>query len=176
MLNGFITRKISRGLSRIDAGLDNCLYLGNLNSKRDWGHARDYIEMQWLMLQQDNPVDYVIATGRQESVRTFVELAAKKLNWYLKEDEPAIIWEGEGVDEVGIRADTKEIVIKIDPRYYRPSEVDTLLGDPSRASRELGWVPKCSLEELVEEMIDFDVREAKKEVFLKKGGYKLNSN
>ena len=172
----FVTKKITRGLSRIDAGLEDILYLGNINSLRDWGHARDYIEMQWLMLQQDKPVDYVIATGRQESVRTFVELAAKKLNWYLKEDEPAIIWEGEGVDEVGIRADTKEIVIKIDPRYYRPSEVDTLLGDPSRASRELGWVPKCSLEELVKEMIDFDVKEAKKEVFLKKGGYKLNSN
>ena len=171
----FVTKKITRGLSRIDAGLEDILYLGNINSLRDWGHAKDYIEMQWLMLQQENPVDYVIATGRQESVRKFIELAAKKLNWNKADNGPAIYWEGEGLNEIGIRADNGKTVIKIDPRYYRPSEVDTLLGDPTKASKELGWYPKVTLEELVSEMIDYDKLQAKKELFLKNGGYKVDS-
>ena len=121
----FVTRKITRGLARISVGLENCIYLGNLNSLRDWGHARDYVEMQWRMLQQDKPSDYVIATGRQESVRRFVELSAIALGWN-KNQQNGIIWQGEGTDEVGIRVDTGEIVIRIDKRYFRPCEVDSL--------------------------------------------------
>ena len=170
----FITRKITRGLSRIDAGLDECLYLGNLNSKRDWGHARDYVEMQWLMLQQNKPKDYVISTGRTESVRKFAEISASFLGWGSQEN--AIEWEGEGIKEVGRRADTKEIVIKVDPRYFRPTEVDYLLGDSQNAKKDLGWVPKTTLEELIKEMIDADKEEAKKEAILKKSGFKINSS
>ena len=129
----FVTRKITRGLARIAAGLDQCLFMGNLDAKRDWGHARDYVEMQWRMLQQDNPEDFVIATGRQESVRTFIELSAKALGWR------GISWEGEGCDEVGRRTDTGDVVVQIDPRYFRPAEVETLLGDPSAAHAKLGW-------------------------------------
>ena len=162
----FVTRKITRGLSRIEAGLDNCLYLGNIDSLRDWGHAKDYVEMQWLMLQQEKPIDYVISTGRKESVRTFIEMCARKIGWGKNKDKKAIIWEGEGVNEVGKRADTNQIVIKIDPRYFRPTEVETLLGDSSKATKELGWKPKISLEELISEMVDFDLREAFKEVEL----------
>ncbi len=166
----FVTRKITRGLSRINEGLDECLYMGNIDSLRDWGHARDYVEMQWLMLQQDEPEDYVIATGRQETVRNFIELAAKYLGWG-KEGGPAIIWEGEGLNEIGRRADNNNIVIRIDPRYFRPSEVDSLLGDPSKAMKKLNWKPKISLEELIEEMIEVDLKEAKKKAFLKKQGF-----
>ena len=137
--------------------------LGNLNSLRDWGHARDYVEMQWRMLQQDVPSDYVIATGRQESVRKFIELSAKAIGWNKEENGPGIVWEGEGLDEVGIRADNGKIVVRIDPRYF-PCEVETLLGDPSKASKELGWEAKISLEELVNEMIKEDLIQAKKEV------------
>ena len=133
----FVTRKITRGLARINQGLDDCLYLGNLDSLRDWGHAKDYVLMQWSMLQKDEPTDYVIATGRQESVRKFVELSAKALGWS-NSVEKSIIWEGSGVDEIGRRPDTGEIVIRIDKRYFRPSEVSSLLGDASKAMSELG--------------------------------------
>ena len=152
----FVTRKITRGLSRILVGLEECLYLGNLDSLRDWGHARDYVEIQWLMLQQEEPEDFVIATGRQESVRTFVELTAKRLGF-------GISWKGKGEGEVGIRDDTGEVVVRIDPRYFRPTEVETLLGDPSKAELKLGWSPKISLEEMVSEMVDHDLEMAKQE-------------
>ena len=169
----FVTRKITRGLSRIHTGIEDCIYLGNLNALRDWGHAKDYVEMQWRMLQQESPSDYVIATGRQESVRTFVELSANALGWN-KNKDPGIIWEGEGLKEVGIRADTGEIVVRIDPRYFRPSEVETLLGDPSKASKELGWKAKISLEQLVKEMILEDLSTAKKELYIKEKGFEIN--
>ena len=152
----FVTRKITRGIARIDSGLDKCLYMGNIDALRDWGHARDYVEMQWRMLQQDQPQDFVIATGRQESVRHFIELSAKAIGW------GGIAWEGDGVNEVGRRLDTKEIVVKIDPKYYRPAEVQTLLGSPSLAKEKLGWVPTTSLEELVNEMVSADKIEAQK--------------
>ncbi len=152
----FVTRKITRGLSRIFTGLDDCLFLGNLDSLRDWGHARDYVEMQWLMLQQDEPEDYVIATGRQESVRYFVELTVQKLG-------TNISWEGSGLDEVGIREDNGEVIVRIDPRYFRPTEVETLLGDPTKAREELGWTPTTSLEDLVSEMVESDLLSAKNE-------------
>jgi len=171
----FITRKITRGLARIDAGLDKYLFLGNLNSMRDWGHARDYVEMQWLMLQQDNPEDYVISSGRAESVRKFAEISAHYLGWS-KKNKLGIIWEGEGLNEVGKRADTMEIVIKVDPRYFRPTEVEFLLGDSQKAQKNLGWTPKTSLEELIEEMIANDKKEAQKEKLLKKSGFKINSS
>ena len=162
----FVTRKITRGLARIDQGLEECLFLGNLNSLRDWGHAKDYVEMQWLMLQQDRPEDFVRSTGRQESIRTFVELTAKKLGWNKGLNKNAIQWEGDGINEVGIRQDTNQIVVKVDPRYFRPTEVDNLLGDSTYAKEKLGWTPKSSLESLIEEMIENDIVEAKKEVIL----------
>ena len=169
----FVTRKITRGLSRIDEGLESCLYMGNLDSLRDWGHAKDYVEMQWLMLQQDEPDDYVISTGRQESVRRFIELSALELGWDKKNKGKPIIWQNEGLDEVGIRSDTNEIVIRIDSRYYRPTEVSTLLGDSKKAKLKLGWEPKISLEELIKEMVQTDKEEAQKESFLKQKGYKI---
>ncbi|MCS5698042.1 GDP-mannose 4,6-dehydratase [Cyanobium sp. FGCU-52] len=167
----FVTRKITRGLARIDAKLDQCLYMGNLDSLRDWGHARDYVEMQWLMLQQSEPEDFVIATGRQESVRRFIELAASQLGWAGDSGGPAILWEGEGVEEVGRRADCGDVVVRIDPRYFRPAEVDTLLGDPTRARERLGWIPTTSLEELVEEMVQEDRQFAAKEEILRREGF-----
>ena len=166
----FVTRKITRGLSRIDAGLEKEIYMGNLDSFRDWGHARDYVEMQWMMLQQEKPTDFVIATGRQESVRKFIELTAKELNW------GSIIWEGNGLDEIGRREDTNEIVIRIDEKYFRPTEVSNLLGDPTLARDKLGWVPKTTLEELVSEMVKVDKAETQKELFLVKSGYVINSS
>ena len=165
----FVTRKITRGLSRVNLGLENCIYLGNLDAKRDWGHAKDYVEMQWMMLQQEVPKDYVIASGRTESVRRFIEICASKLGWNNK-NNLGIIWEGEGINEIGKRADNGEIVIRIDPRYFRPTEVDLLLGDSTKAQTELGWEPKISLEELITEMILHDSNEAKKELFLKNEG------
>ena len=171
----FVTKKITRGLSRINSGLDNCLYLGNLDSKRDWGHAKDYVVMQWLMLQQEIPNDYVIASGRMETVRKFIEISAQKLCWNKKANSPAILWEGKGVNEIGRRADTNEIVIRIDSRYFRPTEVDELLGDSTRAHNELGWSPKITLEEMISEMIDFDKEEAKKELILKQSGINISS-
>ena len=165
----FVTRKITRGLSRIDVGLEKCLYLGNLNSLRDWGHAKDYVEMQWMMLQQEKPMDFVIATGRQESIKKFIELTAKELQW------GSIIWEGKGLDEIGRREDTNEVVIKVDERYFRPCEVASLIGDPKLAKEKLGWEPKITLEELVSEMVKVDKEEAQKELILLKKGFKINS-
>ena len=159
----FVTRKITRGLSRIETGLDSCIYLGNLDAKRDWGHAKDYIEMQWLMLQQEKPEDFVIATGVTVTVREFIEICAKRLEWNTKDNEPAIIWEGSGINEIGRRADTKDIVIRVDKRYFRPTEVDILVGDSNKAFKKLGWKPKLNLEELIDEMIEKDLKEAKKE-------------
>lgn len=163
----FVTRKITRGLSRVDANLDTCLYMGNLDSLRDWGHARDYVAMQWLMLQQETPEDYVIATGRQESVRRFIEITANQLGW------GSIQWEGNGLNEVGRRSDTGSIVIRIDPRYFRPSEVDTLLGDPQKAHDKLGWKPTTTLEQLVAEMVKHDQQEAAKEAYLLRKGFEI---
>ena len=144
--------------------------MGNLNSLRDWGHARDYVEMQWMMLQQEKPIDFVIATGRQESVRNFIELSAKKLGW------GGINWEGLGLKEVGRRCDTNKVVVKVDKRYFRPSEVDSLLGDSTKARKKLGWEPTITLEELVSEMIENDQEIALQKSILKQHGFKINSN
>jgi GDPmannose 4,6-dehydratase len=163
----FVTRKITRGLARIDAGLEQCLYMGNLDSLRDWGHARDYVEMQWRMLQQEKPEDFVIATGRQETVRRFIELTAAELGW------GGVEWRGEGVDETGYRADTGAKVVRIDQRYFRPAEVETLLGDPTRARERLGWTPTTTLEELVQEMVKADREESAKEALLLREGFKV---
>ena len=171
----FVTKKITRGLTRINLGLENCLYLGNLDSKRDWGHAKDYVAMQWLMLQQEVPEDFVIATGRMETVRKFVEISASKLKWNKDHNGPSIIWEGEGVNEIGRRPDTNEIIIRIDPRYFRPTEVDELLGDPTKANNKLGWHPTITLEEMISEMITVDNEEAKKELILQNSGMKVAS-
>ncbi len=169
----FVTRKITRGLSRINYGLEKCLFLGNLDGKRDWGHAKDFVEMQWLMLQQNRPEDYVISTGRMESVRTFIELSANCLNWYRKKGSPSIIWEGSGIDEIGRRADTLDIVVRIDKRYFRPTEVNELKGDASKAQKILGWKPKITLEEMIKNMIKEDEKEARKEIMIKNGGYEI---
>ena len=169
----FVTRKITRGLARIDAGLDQCLYMGNLDSLRDWGHARDYVEMQWRMLQQESPEDFVIATGRQETVRRFIELAAAELGWAGNSNESPITWEGEGIQETGRRKDTGEVVVRIDPRYFRPAEVETLLGDPTKARENLGWTPTTTLEELVTEMVTADKEEAAKEATLRREGFAI---
>ncbi len=164
----FVTRKITRGLSRIDTGLDDCLYIGNLDSKRDWGHALDYVKMQWLMLQQESPDDFVIATGRMESVRKFIEITATYLNWNNNTNEPAIIWEGTGIEEVGKRSDTKAVVVRVDKNYFRPSEVNELLGDSSKAFNKLGWEPKITLEEMIQEMVTNDKKQALEESLIKK--------
>ena len=172
----FVTRKITRGLARINEGLDQCLYMGNLDSLRDWGHAKDYVEMQWLMLQQEEPDDFVIATGIQKSVREFIEISSRYLGWNKKDSTKGILWEGEGINEVGKRADTGETVIKIDPRYFRPTEVQTLLGDPTKAKEKLGWVPNISLEEMIKEMIDNDIKESKKDSLLNQKGYNVSTS
>tara|TARA_B100000886_G_scaffold319190_1_gene259763 strand:- start:2546 stop:3685 length:1140 start_codon:yes stop_codon:yes gene_type:complete len=172
----FVTRKITRGLSRIHEGIENCIFLGNLNSLRDWGHAKDYVEMQWRMLQKEKPTDYVIATGRQESVRKFIELSAKALGWNKDKNSEGIIWERDGLKEIGLRADNGKVVIKIDPRYFRPCEVDNLLGDPSKASKELGWKASTTLEELVREMIKEDLAQAKKEILILNQGFNVTSS
>ncbi len=171
----FVTRKITRGLCRINFGLENCIYLGNLNSKRDWGHAKDYVRMQWMMLQQEKPDDYVIATGKTVSVRRFIEICATTLKWNKKENEPGIIWEGEGNNEIGKRADTHETVVKVDPRYFRPTEVDELLGDASKGFQKLGWIPEITLEEMIEEMIEIDKNKALEESTLIESGFKVHS-
>ena len=171
----FVTRKITRGLTRINQGLDDCLYLGNLDSLRDWGHAKDYVLMQWAMLQKEKPTDYVIATGRQESVRKFVELSAKTLGWS-NSHEKSILWEGQGIDEIGRRPDTGEIVIRIDKRYFRPSEVSTLLGDPSKAMIDLEWKATITLEELVKEMVKQDTELAKRELLMREQGFKVSAS
>ncbi len=167
----FVTRKITRGLARIDQGLESCLFMGNLDAKRDWGHAKDYVVMQWLMLQQDKPEDYVIATGRMETVRKFIEIAAEKIGWNRGTNLPSIIWEGRGLDEIGRRPDNNKIIIRVDKRYFRPTEVDQLLGDPEKAKKELGWIPKTTLEELITEMIESDMKAASKELILKTKGF-----
>jgi len=155
----FVTRKITRALARIKLGMQDCLYLGNMDAKRDWGHAKDYVEMQWLMLQQDEPEDFAIATGEQHSVREFVEVAAKELGMIIN-------WKEEGIDEVGVlnisESETKTI-IKVDPRYFRPTEVETLLGDPTKAREKLGWKTKITFQELVKEMVVVDLKEAEKD-------------
>jgi len=156
----FVTRKISRGLARIKLGLDECLYLGNLDARRDWGHAADYAHAQWLILQHDTPDDFVIATGRQSSVREFLLSAATIL------DMP-LVFEGEGVHETGIDSTTGRVLVRIDPRYFRPTEVDSLVGDASKAHRLLGWAPSHSFEELVEEMVRHDLREAEQQSWLR---------
>jgi GDPmannose 4,6-dehydratase len=160
----FVTRKITRALARIKLKLQDCLYLGNLDSKRDWGHARDYIEMQWLMLQQDQPEDFVIATGVQYSVRDFVDAAARELGM-------PINWKGQGLEETGSDADGR-IIVRIDPRYFRPAEVETLLGDPSKAKEKLGWVPRTSFDELVKEMVREDLKATERDDLVKRHGYK----
>ncbi|MBF0572283.1 MAG: GDP-mannose 4,6-dehydratase, partial [Desulfamplus sp.] len=164
----FVTRKITRALCRIHLGMQECLYLGNMNALRDWGHAKDYVEMQWLMLQQETPDDYVIATGEQHSVREFVELAAKELGIEIK-------WEGEGVNEKGINIENGKTVVAVDPRYFRPTEVETLLGDPSKAKANLGWQPKIGFKQLVSEMVKADLEEAKKDALCQRAGFQVYS-
>ncbi|WP_019141914.1 GDP-mannose 4,6-dehydratase [Noviherbaspirillum massiliense] len=161
----FVTRKITRALARIKLGLQDCLYLGNLDAKRDWGHARDYVEMQWLMLQQDQPEDFVIATGVQYSVRDFVNAAARELGI-------AITWQGAGVEEKGYNAHGK-CIVAVDPRYFRPTEVETLLGDPSKAKIKLGWTPKTTFDELVAEMVREDLKSAERDELVKNSGYSV---
>ena len=160
----FVTRKITRALARIKLGLQDCLYLGNLNAKRDWGHARDYVEMQWLMLQQEQPEDFVIATGQQCSVRDFVDAAAAELDMSLD-------WRGEGVDEKGYDSGGR-CIVAVDPRYFRPAEVETLLGDASKAKEKLGWQPKTSFEELVSEMVREDLKSAERDELVKGHGFR----
>ncbi len=170
----FVTRKITRAIARIALGLQDCLHLGNLNALRDWGHARDYVEMQWLMLQQQQAEDFVIATGVQYSVRQFVDRAAAELGISLS-------WQGEGVNEVGIvesvsgadlRVKPGDRIVAVDPRYFRPAEVETLLGDPTKAKEKLGWVPATSFEELVKEMVLEDLQSAKRDALVKEAGFK----
>jgi GDPmannose 4,6-dehydratase len=160
----FVTRKITRALARIKLGLQDCLYLGNLNAKRDWGHARDYVEMQWLMLQQAQPEDFVIATGEQYSVRDFVNTAAQELDIH-------ITWHGSGTEEVGVDANGK-VIVKVDPRYFRPTEVETLLGDASKAHQKLGWKPKTTFQQLVAEMVQYDLESAQRDELIKQHGFK----
>ena len=175
----FVTRKITRGLARIKLGIQDILYLGNLNALRDWGHARDYVEMQWLMLQQEAPEDYVIATGEQHSVRDFVNLVAGHYGMEVK-------WEGEGVGETGRinrvvagsdlagKVAPGQVIVKVDPRYFRPTEVETLLGDPSKAKAKLGWQPRISFATLVEEMAQADLELAEREMHIRSAGYKVH--
>jgi GDPmannose 4,6-dehydratase len=161
----FVTRKITRALARIKLGLQDAIFLGNLNSLRDWGHAKDYVQMQWLMLQQEQPEDFVIATGVQHSVREFVEIAAEELGMN-------IVWQGSGLDEVGIERKSGKTIVRVDPRYFRPTEVETLLGDPSKAKEKLGWEPKITFEEMVREMIVADLRIAERDQIIRQQGYK----
>lgn len=160
----FVTRKITRALARIKLGLQECLYLGNLDAKRDWGHARDYVEMQWLMLQQSEPEDFVIATGVQYSVRDFVNTAAAEIGIEIR-------WKGQGVDEKGYDAQGN-CIVSVDPRYFRPTEVETLLGDPSKANEKLGWKPRTTFQELVTEMMREDLKAAERDELVKTHGYR----
>ncbi len=161
----FVTRKITRGLANISLGLEDCLYMGNIDALRDWGHAKDYVRMQWLMLQQDQPEDFVIATGVQYSVRQFIEWSAAELGMQLR-------WEGQGVNEVGYW--NEQAIVRIDSRYFRPAEVETLLGDPTKAKEKLGWVPEIRLHQLVKEMVAMDLADAKKHALLKQHGYQIS--
>ncbi len=160
----FVTRKITRAMARIKLGLQDCLYLGNLSALRDWGHAKDYVEMQWLMLQQDAPEDFVIATGKQYSVREFVMMAASELGIPMR-------FEGEGEQEKGFHAETGKCLVAVDPRYFRPTEVETLLGDPTKARERLGWQPRITVEEMVAEMVRADLREAERDALCKSKGF-----
>ena len=169
----FVTRKITRAIARIALGLQDCLHLGNMSALRDWGHARDYVEMQWLMLQQDKPEDFVIATGVQYSVRQFVEFAAKELG-------VTVTFTGEGVNEIGTvtqvegdkaKCKVGDVIVRVDPRYFRPTEVETLLGDPTKAKQKLGWVPTTSLQELVKEMVEADYNSARRDSLVKMAGF-----
>jgi GDPmannose 4,6-dehydratase len=172
----FVTRKITRGLSNIAQGLEQCMFLGNMDALRDWGHAYDYVRMQWLMLQQDVPEDFVIATGTQYSVRDFVRMAAKELGLALR-------FEGEGVEEKGLVESVSgdaapavkagDVIVAVDPRYFRPTEVETLLGDPTRARERLGWVPEITVEEMVQEMVAHDLEQAQRHALLRKHGYEV---
>ena len=180
----FVTRKITRALSQIALGLKDCVYLGNLDARRDWGHAKDYVEMQWMMLQQEKPEDYVIATGKQYSVRQFVDAAAAELGIVIQ-------WKGSGVEEVGVVAEVKKLadkefdarlhvrpgstIVRVDPRYFRPTEVETLLGDPSKAKEKLGWVPKISFASLVAEMVSHDMEEARRDELCRGKGFRINA-
>lgn len=161
-----MTRKITRGLARIKAGLDDCLYLGNLDALRDWGHAKDYVRAQWLMLQQDEPQDYVIATGHQYSVRSFVSRAAEALGMELT-------WEGEGTDERALDAATGRTIVRIDPRYFRPTEVNALLGDASKAHEQLGWRAEIGFDELVRGMVETDERLAERDALVQREGFSV---
>jgi GDPmannose 4,6-dehydratase len=161
----FVTRKITRGLARIREGLEECLYLGNLDSRRDWGHARDYVRAQWLMLQQDTAEDYVIATGEQHSVREFIELAAGHMGMQIE-------WRGSGVAEQGVDVKCGRAIVKIDARYFRPTEVDTLLGDASKARERLGWSAEISFERLVQEMVESDLEIARRDALVAREGFK----
>ena len=161
----FVTRKITRALARIHLGLQETLYLGNLNAKRDWGHAKDYVEMQWLMLQQEQPDDFCIATGVQYSVRDFVNFAWDHLNKKIR-------WEGEGLGEKGYDQETDKLIVAVDPRYFRPTEVETLLGDPTKAKEKLGWEPKITLKQMVHEMMANDIELTERDVLVKEHGYK----
>jgi GDPmannose 4,6-dehydratase len=173
----FVTRKITRGLSNISQGLDDCLYMGNIDALRDWGHAKDYVRMQWMMLQKDKPEDFVIATGVQYSVRQFIIWSAQELGITIR-------FEGNGVDEIGVvdsivgencsSVNVGDVIIKIDPRYFRPAEVETLLGDPTKAKEKLGWEPKITVQEMCSEMIEEDLKIAKRHSFLKSHGYEIS--
>ncbi len=160
----FVSRKITRALARINTGMQDTLYIGNLDARRDWGHARDYVEMQWLMLQQDEPEDYVIATGEHYSVREFIETAAQQLDITIR-------WEGRGIEEKGIRADTGQIIVAVDPIYFRPTEVQDLLGDAAKARQKLGWKPRTTFQELVSDMVAADLREARKDYLCLQEGF-----
>lgn len=162
----FVTRKITRALARVRLGLQDCLHLGNLNAKRDWGHAKDFVEAQWMMLQADEPGDFVISTGQQYSVREFVNKVAQIIDLNIE-------WQGSGIDETGINTETGKCIIRIDPRYFRPTEVETLLGDSSRARKILGWAPKISFDELVEEMARADLEDAKRDQMVLEAGYRM---
>jgi GDPmannose 4,6-dehydratase len=162
----FVTRKITRALARMKLGLQDCLYLGNIDAKRDWGHARDYVEMQWLMLQADSADDFVIATGQQYSVREFVTRAATQLEFDIK-------WKGQGIEEKGYDAKTGKCIVKIDERYFRPTEVETLLGDATKARKLLGWEPRIGFEELVDEMVAEDLEAAKRDHLVREAGYRM---
>ena len=164
----FVTRKITRALSRISLDLDDVLHLGNLNALRDWGHAKDYVRMQWMMMQQDKPDDFCIATGVQYSVREFVNFAWGYLN-------KTIRWEGEGVNEKGYDSDSGKLIVAVDERYFRPTEVETLLGDPTKAKTILGWTPKITLNEMIDEMMESDINIAKRDLLVRDNGYKTSS-
>ena len=173
----FVTRKITRGLSNIACGIEQCLYMGNIDALRDWGHARDYVRMQWMMLQQEHPEDFVIATGQQISVRAFIEKSASILGIKLR-------WEGSGATEIGVVANVNgfagealkagDVIVRIDPRYFRPTEVETLLGDPSKAKQKLGWTPEITIDQLINEMVAADLTQARQHTLLKQHGFDVS--